>query len=254
MRVETVPCLQDNYAYVVLCPETGAAGVIDPSEPGPVLDALARLGVAPSVVLATHHHHDHVGGIEGLLAKFPGIPVVAHAHDKERVPHVTKLVEAGDEVSVGALRFRALHVPGHTLGAVAWTGHGAVFTGDTMFLGGCGRLFEGTPAMMHRSLNEVLGALDGATRVYCGHEYTVSNLKFARHLEPDHPSVRDALARAEARRAAGEPTVPGTLAEERATNPFLRCGEPGVRAAVKADGDDVAVLAAVRLAKDHFRA
>lgn len=254
MRVEIVPCLQDNYAYVVVCPETGVAAVIDPSESAPVLDALARLAVSPSVVLATHHHPDHVGGIEGLVAKFPGLRVVAHAHDRDRVPHVTRLVEHGDEERVGALRFRALHVPGHTLGAVAWEGGGVVFTGDTMFLGGCGRLFEGTPAMMHRSLNETLGALDGATKVYCGHEYTVSNLKFARHLEPTHPAVLEALARAEARRAAGEPTVPGTLSTERATNPFLRCGEVGVRAAVKTDGSDVDVLAAVRLAKDHFRA
>ncbi len=254
MRVEIVPCLQDNYAYVVICPETGAAAVVDPSESAPVIEALARLAVSPSVILATHHHPDHVGGIEGLVEKFPGTPVVAHSHDRERVPHVTRLVEHGDAAKVGALEFRALHVPGHTLGAVAWAGHGVVFTGDTMFLGGCGRLFEGTPAMMHRSLNEVLGALDGDTRVYCGHEYTVSNLKFARHLEPTNSVVLSALASAEARRAAGEPTVPGTLAHERVTNPFLRCAEPGIRAAVKADGDDVSTLAAVRLAKDHFRA
>ncbi len=254
MRVEIVPCLSDNYAYIVVCPSTGAVAVVDPSEAEPVLDALARLGAAPSVVLATHHHPDHVGGIPALAEKFPGLRVVAHAHDRDRVPNVTRLVEHGDEEAVGALRFRALHVPGHTLGAVAWSGEGAVFTGDTMFLGGCGRLFEGTPAMMHRSLTETIGSLSPETKVYCGHEYTVSNLKFALHLEPGNGAVREALAGAEARRAAGEPTVPGALATERATNPFMRCGTQGVGAAVKVDGDDVAVLAAVRLAKDHFRA
>ncbi len=254
MRVEIVPCLRDNYAYVVVCPETGAAAVVDPSEAPPVLDALSQLAVTPTTILATHHHPDHVGGVEGLVASFPSLRVVAHAHDRDRVPCVTRLVEHGDEERVGSLCFRALHVPGHTLGAVAWSGEGAVFTGDTLFLGGCGRLFEGTPAMMHRSLNGVLGALDGATRVYCGHEYTASNLAFAAHLEPGNEAVRAALDDARARRARGEPTVPGTLAHERRTNPFLRCHEPGVRAAAGVDGDDVAVLAAVRRMKDDFRA
>lgn len=253
-RIETVPCLHDNYAYVVVCPETGAAAVVDPSEAPPLLAALERLGVEPAAILATHHHLDHVGGVEALHDRFPRAEVVAHAHDRERVPRVTRAVEHGDEVAVGALRFRALHAPGHTLGAVAWHVGDAVFTGDTMFLGGCGRLFEGTPAMMHRSLVEVIGALDGATRVYCGHEYTAANLRFALHLEPGNGAVKAALADAAARRARGEPTVPGTLAEEKRTNPFLRCDEAGVRAAAGVEGDRVAVLAAVRRLKDHFKA
>ncbi len=254
MRVEIVPCLRDNYAYVAVCPETGLAAVVDPSEATPVLDAIARLGVRVATVLLTHHHPDHTGGVAGLVAALGAIEVVAHEVDAQHIEGVTRTVAEGDTVTVGALTFRALHVPGHTLGAVAWFGAGAVFTGDTMFLGGCGRLFEGTPAMMHRSLNAVLGALPGDTRVYCGHEYTAANLRFARTLDGDNPALREALADAERAGAEGRATVPGSIDVERATNPYLRCGVEAVQRAVGlGGGDEVAVLAEVRARKNAYR-
>lgn len=222
IEITPIPCLSDNYAYLVRCGATGAVAVVDPSEPGALLAALDARGMRPAMVLNTHHHHDHVGGNEGLAERYPGLRVVAHASDRGRVPAQTDAVEHGGTVTLGDLTLRALHVPGHTMGAIAWHVDGAVFTGDTLFLAGCGRLFEGTASMMRRSLVEVLGALDPGTRVYCGHEYTVKNLRFARSVSPDDPEVLAALARAESLRERDLPTVPGTLAEERRVNPFLR--------------------------------
>lgn len=251
MRVLPVPCLSDNYAYLVTA-GGGDAIVVDPSEAEPVAAALAREGLRLVAILNTHHHFDHVGGNEGLLDRFGKMPVFAHASDQGRVPAQTELVKEGQKVEVAGLSFEPLHVPGHTTGAVSYFGHGAVFTGDTLFVAGCGRLFEGTPAMMYTSLCEKLAALPGDTRVYCGHEYTASNLRFALHVEPENQAAKDKLARVTAMRDRGEPTVPSTIAEELATNPFLRVREPSVTS--RYPGDTPAdVLGAVRKAKDNFK-
>ena len=250
--VSIVPCLSDNYAYLVRVDGSDATLVVDPSESAPVIAAVEKLGLRLVGILNTHHHHDHVGGNEGLIARFGELPVVAFEGDRGRVPAQTRGVADEETFEMAGLSIRALHVPGHTTGALAYVTDGVVFTGDTLFVAGCGRLFEGTPAMMHRSLSERLGTLPEDTRVFCGHEYTVSNLQFAVHVDPDNADARRALDEAREKRARGESTVPSTIAAERATNPFLRVSAPAMRDAF-GGGDAVSVLAAVRKAKDEFR-
>lgn len=220
-----IPCLRDNYAYLVTCPVTQASAIVDPSEAAPVMAAMAGLSKPPTEIWCTHHHPDHVGGNEELVRSLGVARVVGHASDKGRIPRQTVFLEDGDAFMLGSLRVRVLHVPGHTSGALAYVVEGdgapAVFTGDTMFLAGCGRLFEGTPAQMFESLRRI-GELPDETRVYCGHEYTESNLKFAAHVEPDSEAIAEARAATAHLRAQGRPTIPGTLADERRINPFLR--------------------------------
>jgi len=241
MRIIPVPCLKDNYAYLVVCQQTGLAAVVDPSEAPPVLAAAEREQVTVHAVWNTHHHHDHVGGNQEVSAAFPGIEIVAHSSDRGRVPAQTRFVEEGDEVALGALRASIIHNPGHTRGAISYRVSGApdaLFTGDTMFGAGCGRLFEGSPGDMFTSLGK-LTALPPATRVYCGHEYTASNLRFAAAAEPDNAAVAERQRAVEEMRARGEPSVPFTVADELATNPFVRAGS-------------VARLGELRAWKDRF--
>lgn len=252
MRVIPVPCLSDNYAYLVTADGSDEALVVDPSEAAPVIAAIEQHRLRLVAIVNTHHHHDHVGGNEELRAKYGELPVYAHVSDQGRVPAQTERVEEGKSFKAAGFEINVLHVPGHTLGAVAYVIEDAVFTGDTLFVGGCGRLFEGTPAQMYESLSGKLGRLPAATRVYCGHEYTVSNLRFAVHAEPDNRAAADKLVVAQATRERGEPTVPSTIGEELATNPFLRCDEPSL--AARFPGANAAeVLGAVRKAKDGFR-
>jgi hydroxyacylglutathione hydrolase len=222
-----------------------------------VRHALDRAGLKLEAILSTHHHADHVGGNLELQKLFPGARVYGYRTDGGRLPGLTDAVDDEQTFAVGGFGFRALHIPGHTLGALAYVTDDAVFTGDTLFVAGCGRLFEGTAAQMYESLNEKLGALPDATRVYCGHEYTAKNLEFAAYLEPGNAAIRDKVARVAELRSRGEPTVPSTLAEERATNPFLRVGSPEivtkVAAELRADRSPAAVLGAVRRAKDKYR-
>ena len=243
-----MPCLQDNFAYLVI-DHAGHCAVVDAGEAAPVEAALVREHAQLAAIWATHHHPDHVGGIGALLATRTGIEVVIGAKDAPRTPGVTRALEDGDEVALGTLRARCIHNPGHTLGAISYAVEDCVFTGDTLFGGGCGRVFEGDAAMMHASLMR-LAALPPATRVYFGHEYTASNLRFAAAVEPGNPQVGDRA------RALASPSTPSTIADERATNPFLRSAEPGVIAAAEARGaagDPVSVFAAVRAWKDSFR-
>jgi hydroxyacylglutathione hydrolase len=256
MQVTIVPCLKDNYAYLLVAPGSRRAVIVDPGESEPVLGALAAQGLTLGAVLATHHHPDHVGGTRELVQRFPGLRVLGHASDRGRIPEQSEFLEHGAQVEVEGLSFRVLHIPGHTRGAVAYAGEGAVFTGDTLFAAGCGRLFEGTPAQMYDSLNVTLSALPDDTLVYCGHEYTASNLRFAAYLEPGNAAVAAKAARVEVLRAQNTPSVPSTLAEEKATNPFMRCDSAevvrSVSAALSADRSPAAILGAVRAAKDKF--
>ncbi|AKT36583.1 hydroxyacylglutathione hydrolase [Chondromyces crocatus] len=251
MRVLPVPCLSDNYAYLVHADGAREALVIDPSEAAPVIEALDREGLHLVAIVNTHHHHDHVGGNEALRAKYGELPVYAHASDAGRVPAQTERVEEGGWVRAAGLELRPLHVPGHTMGAVSYHVEDAVFTGDTLFIAGCGRLFEGTPEDMVTSLDK-LAALPPTTRVYCGHEYTVGNLRFAQSMEPESEAIGRKLTEAKAARERGEPTVGSTLAEELGTNPFLRCDVPAMRSRFPGKSR-TEVFAAVRQAKDSFR-
>lgn len=247
MRVVPVPCLQDNYAYLVI--DGDRAAVVDPSEAAPVQAAVAKEGVTLVAVWATHHHWDHVGGIKELLAAQPELEVIAGATDGPKIAQATRLVNDGDEVTLGSVRAKVIHNPGHTLGAITFVADGCAFTGDTLFGGGCGRVFEGDAAMMHASLMR-LAALPAETRVYFGHEYTASNLRFAAAVEPANADVTKRA------RELRTPSTGSTIALERATNPFLRAAEPTVIAAAKQRGaadDAVSVFATIRTWKDGFK-
>jgi hydroxyacylglutathione hydrolase len=259
MEVIPVPQLSDNYAYLVVDSASREAGVVDCAEARPVLDEVARRGVTLRTVLATHHHFDHVGGNRDLLAALPDLRVYGSADDAPRIPGITDRVRDGDPVRVGGLQGRVILIPAHTSGHVAYwfPEEHAVFTGDTLFAGGCGRLFEGDAAQMMGSLGK-LAALPDDTRVFCGHEYTEKNLQFALTLEPGNSTLRSKMAAVQALRRAGKPTVPSTIGDEKATNPFLRTGSPELAASVRARvpdvpaGDAVALFAAVRGLKDRF--
>lgn len=231
MQVLAVPCLADNYSYLII--QDGYAVCVDPGEAKPVVDVLSTTDARLGAIWLTHHHHDHVGGVEGLVAGASGIDVVAHKSDATRAPRVTRLVDDGDVVECGDMRATIIHNPGHTLGAISYVIDGCVFTGDTLFGAGCGRVFEGTMAMMHASLRK-LAALPAATKVYFGHEYTASNLKYAAHVLPGNAAIAARTA------ALAAPSTPSTIAEELATNPFL----------LARDADE---FAARRKEKDSFR-
>jgi len=259
VEIVPVPQLSDNYAYLLTDGETGDAAVVDCAEAAPVLEEVRRRGVRLVAVLATHHHFDHVGGNADLLHAVPGLRVYGSADDAPRIPGITHRVRDGDPVEVGRLHGRVILIPAHTSGHVAYyfPAERAVFTGDTLFAGGCGRLFEGDAAQMMRSLGR-LSALPDPTRVYCGHEYTEKNLRFAAELEPGNRALSEKLGRVQAMRREGKATVPSTIAEEKATNPFLRIDSPELGASVRARvpgvpaGDRVALFAAVRALKDRF--
>ncbi|MDP9036912.1 MAG: hydroxyacylglutathione hydrolase [Myxococcota bacterium] len=257
MRVVAIPCLKDNYAYLVIG-SGGEAVVVDPSEAAPVLAAMRREGGRMQSIWCTHHHLDHVGGI-AELSRNGALPVVGHSSDRGRIPAFTHGVDDGDIVRVGDLEARCLHVPGHTAGAVSYfvsdgRGDSVIFTGDTLFVAGCGRLFEGTARQMQASLTRLL-ELPGETRLYCGHEYTEANLRFASALEPSNEDVARARRRTERLRAVGMPSVGTELGSELRYNPFLRVRSPELRFAlgIPAEADDVAAFAAVRAAKDAAR-
>ena len=239
MQVTIVPCLKDNYAYLVRVEGSDTCAVVDACEAEPIERALDELGLRLGAILSTHHHHDHVGGNEALARRFPGLEVFGSTHDRGRIPLQSRFLAEGETLEAAGLGFRCLSIPGHTLGAVAYVGHGAVFTGDTLFAAGCGRLFEGTPTMMYESLVQKLGALPDDTLVYFGHEYTANNLRFAAVVEPNNEHVQKRSERVAEKRARGEFTAPSTIAEERLTNPFMRSGS-------------VERLAELRALKDNF--
>lgn len=266
MRIERIPTLRDNYTYLVIDEATNEAAVIDAPEAAPVIARVEKLGVRVTKVLSTHHHADHSAANPELARHF-GVPVIGHVSDSARIPGFTEGVNEGDHVRVGELSADVLFIPAHTRAHVAYVFPGAVFSGDTLFSGGCGRLFEGNPQMMHEALNVKLAALPDDTHVYCGHEYTEGNLRFALTLEPGNAALVARMAAVKARRAHAaadwhdatdaEMTVPSTLADERATNPFMRAHSAELVASVRkalpaTPTDPVSVLGAVRALKDKF--
>ncbi len=251
LTIHVVPCRGDNYAYLVVARGQKCALVVDAVSYQPVAAEIERRGLQLVAVLSTHHHYDHVGGNEQLAAEFSALTVYAHESDRGRVPAQNKYLRHDQQFEVGGLQVRTLHVPGHTRGSVAYVIDDAVFTGDTLFVAGCGRLFEGNAQQLHDSLNTKLGSLPSQTRVFCGHEYTCTNLRFALSVEPDNEAVRHKLEGALERTERGEPTVPSTIEQERDTNPFLRCDQPAItrRFSGKSEAE---VFAALRRAKDAF--
>lgn len=252
MEIVPIKAFADNYIWLLR--EGRHAVVVDPGDAEPVMAHLDRHGLELSAILITHHHGDHAGGIEDLLQR-GAVPVFGPV--SESIDGVTQRVAEPDRIRVPGLdvEFEVLDLPGHTRGHVGYYRPSVLFCGDTLFGCGCGRLFEGTPAQMARSLAK-LAALPGDTRVYCAHEYTQSNVRFALAVEPDNAALRrraDDVARA---RAADEPTVPSTIALERETNPFLRATSPRVIESARAQGaggtDPVSVFAAIREWKNRF--
>lgn len=257
MKVVPVPCLRDNFAYLIICESTRQAGIVDPGEGRPILAEIERQGVQLTAILNTHHHPDHVGGNREILAHWPAIQVYAHASDKGRIPGQNVYLEEGHPLAIGHLNGRITHNPGHTTGAITYYFLDAAFTGDTLFGAGCGRTFEGTAAEMHHSLNHVIGSHDPSLKLYFGHEYTESNLAFALHLEPGNQAIRNRLSTVHHMRSTGKFTTPSTLLEEYATNPFMRCDAPQILEAVKAAEPDndlspAEVFRVIRAMKDNF--
>jgi len=253
LKILTIPCRTDNYAYLAHDPATGATALFDVPEAGPILEALAQHAWQLSDVFITHHHGDHVEGLGELLAQAPA-RVIGAAADARRLPPLDIAVAEGDEVQIGSETGRVIDVSGHTVGHIAFhfPGSGAVFTADSLMALGCGRVFEGTMPQMHASLGK-LAALPPDTLVYSGHEYTAANAAFAQTVDPDNPRLAarsDEIART---RAEGRPTVPVSLAEELETNPFLRAHDPAIRAHLGLQGaTDAEVFAEIRSRKDRF--
>lgn len=250
-----VRAFRDNYIWLIPGRDARHVAIVDPGDPHPVLEALQQQQLVPVAIFCTHHHGDHSGGIDEICAAYP-IPVYGPAN--EPIEGVTHPVREGDVVQAADLApYRVLEVPGHTRGHIAFYGEGRVFCGDTLFSAGCGRLFEGTPAQMHASLAK-LAALPPETEVYCAHEYTLANLRFARKVEPENRDIERYRQAASARLAQGQPTLPSTIGLERRVNPFLRTAEPRVRSAagvgaeLKSDAADTTVFARLRRQKDDF--
>ncbi|WP_028605208.1 hydroxyacylglutathione hydrolase [Ottowia thiooxydans] len=256
MNLLALPAFSDNYLW--LLHDGARAIVVDPGDATPVLAALKQHGLELAAILTTHHHADHVGGVDSLRES-TGATVYGPA--RERIPQPYVPLTDGETVKALGISFRVIDVPGHTAGHIAYfadevNGAPLLFCGDTLFSGGCGRLFEGTPAQMLASL-DALAALPADTRVCCAHEYTLANLHFARVVEPGNAALAEYYQNCEALRAAGTPTLPSSIGMERAINPFLRSREAAVTQAVRAHAvtttDDAAVFAALREWKNNFR-
>ncbi|MCB1043598.1 MAG: hydroxyacylglutathione hydrolase [Acidobacteria bacterium] len=244
-----IACLKDNYAYLIVAPNRKAA-IVDPSETGPVMAAISRYQVELTCILNTHHHWDHVGGNSDLAQRFPGIEIHGHISDRTRIPGQNVYHEHGDYWDWQGIHIEVLYNPGHTMGAISYRIEGSLFTGDTLFGAGCGRLFEGKPNDLYTSLNLVIGALPDDTKLYFGHEYTANNLRFAQMVEPNNRAITTRLNH------LNSVSTPSTLFEERETNPFMRCQIPEVIAFAKNHGSEsdepVEVFRVLRQAKDHF--
>lgn len=256
MRIEPIPAFEDNYIWALRgMGPVGRVAVVDPGEAAPVLRFLEQTRDRLCAILVTHRHGDHVGGIAEILAHHPA-PVYGPALEAADV--VTHPLRDGDRLTLKALGldFEVLHLPGHTLGHVAYYRKGLLFCGDVLFGAGCGRVFEGTLEQMHASLARI-AALPAATHIYCAHEYTQSCLGFARTVEPDNPVIAARAARVASLRLAGQPSVPSTLADELATNPFLRWNAPAVIAAATAwlgrqPANDAETFGAIRVWRDSL--
>ena len=256
LKATPVPAFSDNYIWLIHgLGDRRRVAIVDPGDAGAVSKHVKKHGLEPAAILVTHHHWDHVGGVARLVDEF-ALPVYGPAD--EDIPGRDFALREGDRVKLRdlGLEFDVIECPGHTAGHIAYYGHRSLFCGDTLFSAGCGRLFEGTPAQMADSLGK-FARLPGDTRVYCTHEYTLSNLRFASTVEPANADIQAYCSSAKERRDSGQPTLPSTLGLEERVNPFMRCGEESVRTSAEARAgrplrDPVAVFATVRAWKDEF--
>ncbi|KAE8968202.1 hypothetical protein PR001_g26320 [Phytophthora rubi] len=255
MQVELVPVLSDNYAYLLIDPANRVAAAVDPVDAEKVYARAKELQVTISTILTTHSHWDHAGGnndLCGLIRERENREIPVGGGPGGAVEAQTQTVTDGDVVTLGDLQVKVHYTPCHTRDHVLYHCQDALFTGDTLFVAGCGRFFSGNPAEMHHALNEVVAALPEETKIYCGHEYTANNLRFAAHVEPENELVHKKLVWALGKTKAGEPTIPSTVKEELATNPFMRVTEPAVQKFAGGEKDPVKVMGVVRAAKDNF--
>ncbi|PKU63576.1 hydroxyacylglutathione hydrolase cytoplasmic [Dendrobium catenatum] len=257
MKIFHVPCLEDNYAYLIVDESTKEAAAVDPVEPEKIIRKASEIGADLKLVLTTHHHWDHAGGNERIKDLVPGIKVFGGSLDS--VKGCTNKVDNGDKVTLGSdVNILCLHTPCHTKGHISYyvtskeEEDPAVFTGDTLFIAGCGKFFEGTAEDMYQSLSVTLGSLPKPTRVFCGHEYTEKNLRFALTVEPDNKEISQKLQWSQQQRKANFPTIPSTIGEEFETNPFMRVDLPQLQAKVGCQSA-VEALRELRRLKDNWR-
>lgn len=257
MQVYRIPALSDNYIFLLHDPHTRQAAVVDPAQATPVLQQLSVLDAELVAIFNTHHHSDHVGGNRTLLQRFPNATVYGGAEDRGRIPGQKVFLQEGDTVTFADRSARVFFVPGHTRAHIAYyfpplspDDTGDLFCGDTLFAGGCGRLFEGTPAQMVNSLTK-LRSLPDSTRVWCAHEYTLNNLEFARTVDPDNATLARRYQTVRDARGRSLPTVPSQLGEEKRTNPFLRWDDPHLQTAMETP-DPIRTFSRLRGRKDRF--
>ena len=252
-EVIVIPCLSDNYTYLVRCHRSEMTAIIDPGEAAPVIAALEERGWQLDLVINTHHHHDHIGGNAELMEKY-GAKLLGPTAEKSRIPNMDETAAEGDQVLIGELEGRVFDVPGHTSGHIAFyfPAITALFSGDSLFALGCGRLFEGTPEQMWQSLQKFRN-LPPSTQVYCGHEYTQSNARFAKTIEPDNAILAARCQDIDGLRARNIPTIPSRIDVELVTNPFLRADDPDVAKAMGMTGATPSeIFTEIRKRKDHF--
>lgn len=257
MEIKRLPALSDNYIFLLFDPQKKIAAVVDPAEAQPVLNCLNRLNAELVAIFNTHHHSDHVGGNHSLIQHYPNLCVYASEEDRGRIPGQKFFLKEGDQVEFSDRKGEIYFIPGHTRGHIAYyfppknsENTGELFCGDTLFAGGCGRLFEGTPEQMVNSLSK-LRALPDQTRVWCAHEYTLSNLKFAVTVDPHNLALEKRYKEVEQLRQNNEPTIPSILAIEKQTNPFLRWDHPALQESMGM-ADPVRTFARIRGKKDLF--
>ncbi|XP_052848854.1 hydroxyacylglutathione hydrolase, mitochondrial isoform X1 [Drosophila gunungcola] len=259
MEIKILPALQDNYMYLIVDTKTREAAVVDPVEPELVIKTVQEEKLTLNKVLTTHHHWDHAGGNEKLVKLWEKQLDVYGGDD--RIGALNQKVQQDDSFTIGSLNVKCLSTPCHTTGHICYhvtagegNGEGAVFTGDTLFQGGCGRFFEGTPEEMYEALCTKLSALPDDTKVFCGHEYTLQNMSFARHVEPDNEVIQQRIEWAKHRRASQDPTVPSTIGEEKSWNPFMRVHEATVQKHAGGATDPIVTMGKLRKEKDTFKA